>query len=241
MTTEPTVNSEGVRTYTCVHCGDAYTESIAKLPEPGHKHSYTMTVTKATCTENGVKTYTCECGDSYTEAIPATGHDYRSEITTPPAVDSEGVRTYTCGSCGDTYTESIPRLPKPDHQHEYTPSVTKAATCTGTGIKTYYCSCGDSYTETIPALGHDYQEKVTKKPTAYREGECVHTCSRCGDSYTEILPKLDRPNPPRPSRPNRPAPDDPEPDKPYIKGKDDKRRAGTLYAPRSTSRVSAAG
>ena len=42
-----------------------------------HTHSYTSTVTKAeTCETAGVRTYTCSCGHSYTEAIPATGHNY---------------------------------------------------------------------------------------------------------------------------------------------------------------------
>ncbi len=42
-----------------------------------HTHNYTGTVTKsATCTSNGTKTYTCSCGASYTESIPATGHNW---------------------------------------------------------------------------------------------------------------------------------------------------------------------
>ena len=45
--------------------------------EPPHEHSYTEAITKtATCTEAGVKTYTCSCGDTYTEGIAATGHDF---------------------------------------------------------------------------------------------------------------------------------------------------------------------
>lgn len=42
-----------------------------------HTHRYTETVTTAaTCTTAGVKTFTCECGDKYTQSIPATGHNY---------------------------------------------------------------------------------------------------------------------------------------------------------------------
>ena len=80
--------------------------------ETQHTHSYTSNITKeATCGATGVKTYTCSCGDSYTETIPATGnHDYKSEITVQPEVGKEGVRTYTCTVCGDTYTETISAL-----------------------------------------------------------------------------------------------------------------------------------
>ena len=35
------------------------------------------------------------------------------------------------------------------HTHSYTSKVTKAATCSATGVCTYTCSCGDSYTKTI--------------------------------------------------------------------------------------------
>ena len=49
-----------------------------------HNHSITNTV-PATCTEAGEYTYTCECGDSYTEEIPMIDHEY-----------VEGV----CGACG---------------------------------------------------------------------------------------------------------------------------------------------
>lgn len=40
-----------------------------------HVHDYKEEITKEpTCTEAGEKTYTCDCGDSYTEEIPAKGH-----------------------------------------------------------------------------------------------------------------------------------------------------------------------
>ncbi len=49
----------------------------------GHTHTYVESITTpATCTEPGVKTFTCECGESYTEAIEALGHDYVDGICT---------------------------------------------------------------------------------------------------------------------------------------------------------------
>lgn len=75
-----------------------------------HTHSYTSAVTTAaTCTTAGVRTYTCSCGHSYTEAIPATGHSYDEGVVTTPATCTEtGVKTFTCSKCGETYTEAIP-------------------------------------------------------------------------------------------------------------------------------------
>lgn len=42
-----------------------------------HTHSYTVSATvPATCTSEGSNTYTCACGDSYTESIPMTAHNW---------------------------------------------------------------------------------------------------------------------------------------------------------------------
>lgn len=46
------------------------------------------------------------------------------------------------------------------HTHAYTSSVTTAATCTTSGMRTYSCSCGESYSEEIPATGHNYVDGV---------------------------------------------------------------------------------
>lgn len=43
------------------------------------------------------------------------------------------------------------------HTHSYGNGViTKNASCTSTGVRTYTCSCGISYTETIPVTAHSY-------------------------------------------------------------------------------------
>lgn len=75
VTKEATETEAGIRTYTCSRCQDSYTETIAKLPS-SHKHSYSSSVIKqASCTEKGIKNYSCTCSDSYSEEIPALGHD----------------------------------------------------------------------------------------------------------------------------------------------------------------------
>ena len=62
-----------------------------------HTHSYTSEITTAaTCTTAGVRTYTCECGDTYTEAIPAIGHTYVNGVCSVcGAEDSNNTPTYT--------------------------------------------------------------------------------------------------------------------------------------------------
>ena len=203
VTKEPTCTEAGEKTYTC-DCGDSYTESIDPTghhyekgectdcgeKDPDHEHSYTEEITKEpTCTEAGEKTYTCECGDSYTEEIPATGHNYKEEITKESTCTETGEKTYTC-ECGDSFTEEIPKTNhdygeddkctdcgelKPDHEHDYKEEVTKEPTCTEAGEKTYTCICGDSYTEEIPATGHHYDNG---------------TCTDCGEKDPDAFEKI---------------------------------------------------
>ncbi len=71
-----------------------------------------------------------------------------------------------------------------DHECSYTSSVTKTATCTVAGIRTFSCLCGKTYTESIHVLGHSYKSTVTP-PTCTEEGYTKHICSRCGNSYTD--------------------------------------------------------
>ncbi|MCD8006953.1 MAG: InlB B-repeat-containing protein [Oscillospiraceae bacterium] len=82
------------------------------LSSTGHDYDEGTVTKEATCTENGVMTYTCKsCGESYTEEIPATGHSWDEGVVTKEATGtSEGEMTYTCTVCGDTKTESIPKI-----------------------------------------------------------------------------------------------------------------------------------
>lgn len=85
----------------------ATTSADAVIAAP-HVHNFVPTVTKeATCEEDGVKTFACECGkDTYTEAIPAIGHKWdEGVVTTAPDCDDAGVRTYTCLN-DDTHTKT---------------------------------------------------------------------------------------------------------------------------------------
>lgn len=62
--------------------------------DPGHSHYYYGKVTKnATCNAEGVETFTCECGASYTEPIRKTSHSWQSATCTSPR---------KCEICGAT-------------------------------------------------------------------------------------------------------------------------------------------
>lgn len=153
---------------------------------PEHQHSYAEEVTKATCTEDGFTTYTCECGDTYTGSkVAATGHTW-SEWTTieEPTQTATGLAGRNCTVCGEKETKEL-AVVIPDHTHSYTGEITKAATCTAEGVKTFTCSCGSSYTESIAKISHIYKETVTK-PTCTTNGYTTYKCGSCGDTYMEI-------------------------------------------------------
>ena len=137
-------------------------------------HLYSSAVTaNPTCGEEGVRTYTCSvCGDSYTEAIDATG-----EHTYDNACDAD------CNVCGDARTPA---------DHAYTSAVTANPTCGEEGERTYTCSvCGDSYTEAIDATGeHTYDNACDadcnvcggqRTPSAHvYTADCDTVCDECG-------------------------------------------------------------
>ena len=59
------------------------------------------TITRtATCESSGVKTYVCtDCGTTYTEEIPALGHDYGEDVTVPATTEKNGERYHICKNC----------------------------------------------------------------------------------------------------------------------------------------------
>ena len=158
-----------------------------KDPEE-HEHAYQEAVTKAaSCTEKGIKTYTCSCGDSYTKEIPALGHKEVIDAAVKPTETTEGkTQGSHCSVCGTILKkqETIPATGVKDpeeHKHAYQGKVTKAANCTQKGVKTYTCSCGDSYTKEIPVLGHKYKEKRIAA-TIKKNGSVRQVCSICSKS-----------------------------------------------------------
>ena len=166
------------------------TEHPAQKPtEPAtqaHAHSYTATVTKQpTCTAEGVKTFRCSCGDSYTEAISAAGHVFGAYVYNNDATEAaDGTETAACTICGakDTRTAAGTKIV---HVHNYTAAVTKAATCAEEGVKTYTCSCGSSYTETVPVIAHSFGDYIyNDDATTEKDGTKTATCSVCGATDT---------------------------------------------------------
>ena len=164
-----------------------------------HTHVYAEEITKApTCTEEGVKTFSCECGDSYTEAIKVdeNAHKWGEGVVTKDATCSAvGVMTYTCVHNSEhTRTEDIAIDP---NAHKWGEGVvTKDATCSAVGVMTYTCVHNSEHTRTediaIDPNAHKWGEWITDTPaTEETEGTKHRECERCDAEETGTIPTLE--------------------------------------------------
>lgn len=157
--------------------GPAPTEPAPTEPT-ACEHEYELSGQKApTCDAAGGSTYTCKlCGDSYTESVAATGHEYSAATCTKPEI---------CKICGHKNGEPL------GHSYE-------EPTC----IKSQVCKvCGQTSGE---ALGHDFQSATCTAPATckvcgvtngkplshkYAPATCTapQTCTDCGHTTGEAL------------------------------------------------------
>ena len=175
-----------------------YEITIKNSNEDTHVHSYVSAITTpATCVDKGIRTYTCKCGDSYTEEIPVDKNNHKNVITLPAKEATCTKAGLTAGSkceaCNTIITKQI-EVPVKGHANIVTLPA-KAATCTATGL-TEGKQCNDCKTvltaqKTIPALGHSFENwTITKAATVVATGVQTRTCSRCGHKETRAIAKL---------------------------------------------------
>ena len=175
---KPTCTERGYTEHICKVCADSYKDDYT--PALGHDHISQITK-QVTCETDGEKTFTCtRCGDTYTEAIPATGHN---DIVTvvEPTCTADGYTEHKCKDCGRVVRSDVTKA----LGHDYASKITTKASCTEDGVLTYICTrCDESYTEKIPATGHKYNDVVTEA-SCDKGGYTLHTCANCGDSYKD--------------------------------------------------------
>lgn len=126
--------------------------------------------------------------------VSIKGEGSTTIIATVTNITHDGA-TYDADDFG-TITATIPVLVTDgsEHIHSYTSAVTKAATCTVAGVRTYTCSgCeegteGHSYTEAIEPTGHSWNSgEVTKAATCNEAGTKTFTCTVCSTTKTETI------------------------------------------------------
>ena len=156
-------------------------------------HLYSSSVTQPTCDENGATTYVCSrCGDTYSEPIPATGHEYEESILYEPTCTKKGVKEYCCTKCGDVKLTPITAL---GHTPENVDAV--APTCATTGLTAgVRCSvCGDMLTpqETVATLPHTYSYEYNAQSDEYTGvcDVCQHRTNQFDNDLSALVSAVD--------------------------------------------------
>ena len=219
--TPPTCVDEGFTTHTCSRCHDTYTDTpvdaLGHTEGPAatctedqictvcqevlterHGHSYVDEITLApTCTESGVRTYTCSVCDyvyfeamdplGHTEGPAATctrdqlctvcdtvlaekfGHDYTNTVVEPTCTE-QGYVAHTCSTCLTVYHDTF--TDAKGHTEGPAPTCTEDQLCS---------DCGALLAE---KTGHSYTEEVVE-PTCTTQGYTLHRCEVCGDTYRD--------------------------------------------------------
>lgn len=127
-----------------------------------HEHNYISKDTiSPTCAKNGVRIFTCACGDSYTEKIPATGHKTVTDKAVAATCTKNGKTAGShCSVCG-TVIKAQTTVKATGHTYGAW-KTTKKATYTATGTQTRVCTaCGAKQTKTIAKLATTSVTKCT--------------------------------------------------------------------------------
>ncbi len=175
---DSTAKAASKHTRTCENDA-SHTESVAC--------SFTSQVTQQqTADLPEITTYTCsDCGYSYTEETkPALGHTHNygdpvADYTSGEAYVEGKAYTHTATCTGEGTCSQPTKTDKCTFDNGV---VTKAATCTATGVKTFTCSeCGGTYTVEIPATNHNYgawsHVAGTEGATAQHQRVCANDAS----------------------------------------------------------------
>ena len=193
ITTAPTCENAGVKTYTCTVCNATKTEAIDAT---GHT-PIEVAEQPATCTEAGHKAGTkcsvCDAILSGMEEIPATGHTEVIDAAKAPTCTETGLTEGKHCSVCNTVLVAQEEIPAKGHTEVIDPAV--EPTCTEPGkTEGKHCSvCNEiivAQTE-IPAKGHTEVIDAAKAPTCTEPGltEGKH-CSVCNEVIVkqEVIP-----------------------------------------------------
>lgn len=179
----------------CVGCQD----------EETHTHSYVESITKEPgCAKTGTKTFTCSCGDSYTETIAATGHTYEVVKTIPATCLVAETEQVKCSVCNDE-TSRAKEGGQAALGHHWVDGDTIPATCEEAEKVHQTCDnegCGKDRTVDKEggqaAIGHDHvaDESTRVEATCTAGGSVTYKCTHTGcedyyEDYTDALGHTD--------------------------------------------------
>ena len=195
--------ADGTKLFECGLCGETKTEAIPKLESHNHifseKHNGAqhkllcfcgdaiyenhvwdsgVVILNATHTNEGIKLFTCACGETKTETLAKTSAHAWSEgvVISEASHTHEGIKLFTC-ACGETMSEKTEKtkIHSYDILEEHDGDQHKKS-----------CACGD---ETYSA--HTWGNGVISTQATFdAEGVKTYTCTGCGATKTETVAKL---------------------------------------------------
>ena len=193
ITTAPTCENAGVKTYTCTVCNATKTEAISAA---GHT-PVQIPEKPATCTEPGHKAGTkcsvCKAILSGMEEIPATGHTEVIDVAKAPTCTKTGLTEGKhCSVCNEVLVAQEV-IPAKGHTEVIDPAV--APTCTKTGLtEGKHCDvCKEVLVkqEVVPATGHKPEIRNAVEATLTTPGYTGDTyCTVCNELIAkgEVIP-----------------------------------------------------
>ena len=196
ITTAPTCENAGVKTFTCTRCNETKTEAISAT---GHT-PVQIPEKPATCTEpghtSGTKCSVCDAILSGVEVIPAKGHTEVIDAAKAPTCTEPGLTEGKHCSVCNTVLVAQKEIPAKGHTEVIDPAV--EPTCTEPGkTEGKHCSvCNEVLVaqEVIPAKGHTEVIDPAVEPTCTKTGltEGKH-CSVCNEVIVkqEVIPATD--------------------------------------------------
>ena len=187
VTTEPSAETEGVKTFTCKTCGYSYTQKIEALP---HTHEYDANAWVNTDESGHYRPTTCGHADK-TKDFAAHTFD-EGEVTKPEGYGTVGEKTYTCTVCGFKRIAEIPALEAKNNVISFAEDLVVEKTYDGLEFivdpakvsrkgdgeisVTYKGEDDDAFSATAPTNAGEYTVKATVKGTAeWKGGEITAT------------------------------------------------------------------
>ena len=184
----------GSRKITYYACNDTWNSSEAQnflnnssyniMPNPIHMSAESTSLTPATCTEAGERTFVCDhCNKSFTEVLPATGHKLTSKEHKDATCIEKGYDVQVCSVCKEEFKTELDIDP---NAHQYGEGKVIEPNCSREGYTLYTCAlCGNTKREDYkPSTDHAYEDIVVPA-TCQMQGYTRHQCKNCGYSYDD--------------------------------------------------------
>ncbi len=185
VTTEPTCDKEGVKTYTCKRCPETKTEKIKALGHDWTNPTYTWS------SDNSKVTATAVCSRDASHKLTETVTATRTNSLTP--CGQEGTATYKATFKNAVFTSQTKVVKIASVPHTLKHYDAEPVSCEDDGrIEYWYCTvCGKYFTDSaaktevksdalvIEALGHDIQGPEWTWAEDLSKASVAYSCTRC--------------------------------------------------------------